>query len=141
VEDVRPTVADPRERQHLSLAALVAELADSLPAAGPAVRISIDERRVPKANLAHELRGLLSEAFRNAVQHAEATEIRVEGWVDYERGELTIADNGKGYDPASARDHRFGLQGMSERAATIGAELQMLGVPGSGTRVFLRWGQ
>lgn len=141
VEDVRQTVADLRESQHLSLSAVVSQLADSLPNGGPAVRISIDERRVPKADVANELRALLSEAFRNAVQHAGATEIRVEGWVDYERGELTIADNGKGYDPATAREHRFGLAGMRERAATIGAELQMLGIPGSGTRVFLRWGQ
>ena len=49
---------------------------------------------------------------------------------------LTITDDGSGFDPlqATADDH-FGLLTMRERAAAIGAELDVASGPGRGTRV------
>jgi signal transduction histidine kinase len=37
-----------------------------------------------------------------------------------------------------SRKH-FGLAGMFERAALIGAELKINSIPGSGTRVLVNW--
>src|SRR5262249_49342499 len=55
-------------------------------------------------------------------------------------GDLTlrIADNGVGIDPAVAgagKDGHFGLQGMRERAARIGATLNVVSSNGTGTEI------
>jgi len=53
--------------------------------------------------------------------------------------ELSIADNGVGFDQAEiSADQRMGLQGMHERAELIGANLQIESQPGAGTQVHLR---
>jgi two-component system sensor histidine kinase UhpB len=52
-----------------------------------------------------------------------------------------VEDDGVGFDPggaASAGDQGFGLLGMQERAALIGATLQIESSPGSGTTIFVR---
>jgi signal transduction histidine kinase len=52
---------------------------------------------------------------------------------------LTIADDGCGFDQAArrapARDHGWGLMIMQERAAAVGARLNVLSTPGGGTQV------
>src|SRR5262249_59310886 len=63
------------------------------------------------------------EAIRNACLHSRGS--RLDVVLEY-AGDLTlrIADNGVGIDPAVAgagKDGHFGLQGMRERAARIGA--------------------
>jgi signal transduction histidine kinase len=45
---------------------------------------------------------------------------------------LKISDDGAGFDPASpAPDGHFGLAGMRERAARIGAKLDLRSGPGT----------
>ena len=53
---------------------------------------------------------------------------------------VRVSDNGAGIDPAVAsggRDGHFGLQGMRERAARIGATLTVESSAGSGTEITL----
>ena len=53
---------------------------------------------------------------------------------------VRVSDNGAGIDPAVAsggRDGHFGLQGMRERAARIGATLTVDSSAGSGTAIML----
>jgi nitrate/nitrite-specific signal transduction histidine kinase len=53
---------------------------------------------------------------------------------------LRVADNGKGIEPAIAsagRKGHFGLQGMRERAARIGAKLNIVTSTASGTEISL----
>jgi signal transduction histidine kinase len=51
-----------------------------------------------------------------------------------------VRDDGAGFDPLDRRSRarRMGLNGMRERAAAIGAELDIRSRPGEGTRVVLR---
>jgi signal transduction histidine kinase len=77
------------------------------------------------------------EAIRNACMHSGGSRLEVE--VTYAR-DLTvrIADNGVGIEPAVAdagKDGHFGLQGMRERAARIGATLTVVSASGSGTDI------
>jgi signal transduction histidine kinase len=51
--------------------------------------------------------------------------------------ELTIADDGAGFD-ADQRHDGFGLLGMSERAQLAGGTLEVTSAPGSGTTVRAR---
>ncbi|MBV8682987.1 MAG: hypothetical protein JO111_08955 [Caulobacteraceae bacterium] len=51
--------------------------------------------------------------------------------------QITVSDDGEGFDPASSGG--FGLAGMRERAAAIGANLTIASAPGDGTRVTVTW--
>jgi signal transduction histidine kinase/ligand-binding sensor domain-containing protein len=77
------------------------------------------------------------EAIRNAYLHSRATRLEVE--LRYEQ-DLTVRvrDNGVGIDPAIAskgKDGHFGLRGMRERAARIGAQLTIHSSATSGTEM------
>jgi two-component system, NarL family, sensor histidine kinase UhpB len=45
-----------------------------------------------------------------------------------------VADDGRGFDPASVREG-LGISGMRERASALGGELEMESEPGEGTSV------
>jgi signal transduction histidine kinase/ligand-binding sensor domain-containing protein len=77
------------------------------------------------------------EAITNAVNHARAT--RITALLVYSDREvrLTVQDDGAGFDPevgASKKDH-WGMRGMRERAATMGAVLRLDSAVGRGTVV------
>ena len=76
------------------------------------------------------------EAITNAERHGRAKEINVRWFCDGVRAELEVADDGCGFewsDEAAAGS--YGMLGMRERAASIGAILQVDSAPGRGTRV------
>jgi signal transduction histidine kinase len=52
---------------------------------------------------------------------------------------LTVADDGRGFDPAQAglRGRRLGLTSMEERARALGGTLAVVSRPGEGTTVTL----
>jgi signal transduction histidine kinase len=52
---------------------------------------------------------------------------------------MRIADDGRGFDPAQAAPGRLGLASMRERAAEIGATLEVTSHPGDGTEIEVRW--
>jgi signal transduction histidine kinase len=79
------------------------------------------------------------EAIRNACTHAGGD--RLEVGLTYARDLIVrVSDHGVGIDPAFAsggREGHFGLQGMRERAARIGATLTVVSSAGSGTEIAL----
>lgn len=84
----------------------------------------------------HALLCVAREALTNAVAHGGA------GWIGVrlERAvaglELSIADDGSGFDPAAARRHRgLGLASMAWRARRAGGRLHVDSRPGVGTIV------
>lgn len=81
---------------------------------------------------------IMQEALTNVRRHADATVVRVRGGVDDGCVVLEIRDNGRGFDPDMVGDSAFGLAGMRERAAQIGAELEIESAPQKGTRIGLR---
>jgi signal transduction histidine kinase len=82
---------------------------------------------------------IAQEALTNAGRHSQATRVDV----ILERRDLQVVliieDNGVGFDPSRTNDRLgFGLTGMQERAALVGAQLQIESAPGEGTTVLLR---
>ena len=80
------------------------------------------------------------EALTNAARHAGATEVSLEVRITGEELELTVSDNGDGFDLArystpEERKKHFGLISMGERASLLGGRLDIRTVPGAGTRV------
>lgn len=85
---------------------------------------------------------IMTEAVRNACQHAQADTIELT--VEYRRFGvvLCLVDDGVGIAgdilAAGGRPGHFGLLGMQERADQIGARLMVDSAPGAGTKVTLR---
>lgn len=80
------------------------------------------------------------EALNNVVKHAGARSVAVHLAVHPDTVSLCVSDDGCGFDVAGieAAGH-FGLGIMHERAASVGARLQVESVPGQGTTVLLTW--
>ncbi|HEV2383004.1 MAG TPA: PAS domain S-box protein [Terriglobia bacterium] len=82
---------------------------------------------------------ILQETLTNIARHAQATLMRVR--LTEKKGTLTleVRDNGRGISPAQISDVRsLGILGMRERAALLGGELAIQGVPRKGTTVTVR---
>jgi PAS domain S-box-containing protein len=81
---------------------------------------------------------IVEEALANVSRHAEAR--RVEVTLARSGGELnlSIRDDGKGFDPERRGAKSFGLIGMRERAETLGGYLELSSAPERGTTVQVR---
>jgi PAS domain S-box-containing protein len=82
---------------------------------------------------------ILQEILTNVARHAKASEVRIE--IKELDGEVivTASDNGRGFAPdASARQNRFGLVGMKERAIAAGGSLEIVSAQDDGTTVTVR---
>lgn len=77
------------------------------------------------------------EALTNAVRHSDARRVSLTFGAQNGAVELTVRDDGAGFDPAAAGDGA-GLRGMRERAVLIDAALDVTSRPGDGTTVRLR---
>lgn len=77
---------------------------------------------------------LAKEALNNAVKHSEATEISIEISISSEFT-MRITDNGRGFDPQTARSRGRGLKSMRSRAEELKARFELTSQPGQGTRL------
>lgn len=86
----------------------------------------------------HAIYRIASEAIANVLMHAGARHLKIKIEDSGESVQLTVTDDGRGFDPAQpADDGHFGLYGMGERTRSIGAELNIESKPGSGTTLRL----
>lgn len=84
----------------------------------------------------HELWRIAQEALANAEHHAHARQVRIDWSSDDQRAHLRVADDGCGFAVDHAgRPDSYGIRGMRERAAAIGATLTIDSHPGAGTVV------
>ena len=74
------------------------------------------------------------EALQNVAKYSEATAATVR--LAQRNGTLnfTVADDGRGFDPASA-ERGSGLQGIADRLAALGGTFEVRSAPGQGTAV------
>jgi signal transduction histidine kinase len=85
------------------------------------------------ANVTEALLRITREAITNTGRHASARTVRV-SLATVEGVVLTVADDGAGFDAAGVA-HGFGLVGMRERAAAIGADFSLVTGPRKGTTI------
>jgi len=82
---------------------------------------------------------IAQEALNNIAKHSRAQHVEVLLERRSDCVLLIVEDDGIGFDPGgSATAHGFGLEGMQERAALVGASLQIESAPGKGTTVLVR---
>ncbi|MCM5681970.1 sensor histidine kinase [Schlegelella sp. S2-27] len=77
---------------------------------------------------------VLQEALSNVVRHSRATSVAVRTAEQAHDGrsgvEVSIADDGVGFDAAVAQSYGHGLRNMRERAAGLGGQLTIESAPG-----------
>ena len=87
---------------------------------------------------------LVQEALTNVVRHSGARRVDVELHAREAALELSIRDDGKGFDVAAARSRAqagasLGVLGMEERVALAGGQLEIESSPGRGTIIRARF--
>jgi signal transduction histidine kinase len=98
----------------------------------------VDERLISEVETA--LYRIAQEALNNIAKHARAQRVEVLLERRPDCVLLIVEDDGVGFDatkPASG-PHGFGLVGMEERAALVGAHLEIESAPGQGTTILVR---
>ena len=106
-------------------------------------KMGTPQRLIPEHEMA--LYRIAQEALNNAWRHSGASEIRFTIQFEPSQVAITVRDNGKGFAApqraaeldASGQRH-FGITGMVERAALIGAHLQVKSEPGAGTTITVK---
>jgi signal transduction histidine kinase len=100
---------------------------------GIAIRLTTDGtpyRLHPDQGL--NLLRIAQEAMTNALRHAQPQTVEIHLSYAPKLLNLTIRDDGCGFDP-QLPTQGFGLLGMQQRAARIGADWQLVSRPGQGT--------
>ncbi|HEY0351668.1 MAG TPA: ATP-binding protein, partial [Gemmatimonadales bacterium] len=74
------------------------------------------------------------EALQNVAKYAQASRAEIMIATTDDRLRFEIADDGKGFDPISAK-RSSGLQNMQDRVEVLGGDLSIESAPGAGTRI------
>ena len=80
---------------------------------------------------------IVQESLTNTFKYAEATEVSIELKTTPKELNLTIKDNGKGFNSKQKRSG-FGLKGMQERVATVNGQFRLTTSPGKGCCIEVR---
>lgn len=81
---------------------------------------------------------VFKEAVNNAAKYAQATSVTIRLSREHNNLQLTVSDNGKGFD-TSRITSSSGLKGMRERATALDATLQIDSAPQNGTTICLQF--
>jgi len=86
-----------------------------------------------------QLQPIIIEALRNIRKHAGAHSAQVIFAFYDGRVQVTIEDDGRGFDPLTLGENQgFGLRSMRGRAESVGVRFDLNSSPGKGTKVFLQ---
>jgi two-component system NarL family sensor kinase len=129
----------PPSLRQAGLAAALSDLVAPVAARGVETAIAVPE----DLDLGPEDEALLfrvaQETVRNAAAHAGAHRLDLVVSQDSDRVSLTVADDGRGFDPGQAGDGagegHFGLALLHDLAREAGADLSVDSSPGAGTTV------
>ena len=137
LQEVRHSVAalrsDPLQGRSLQMA--IANLIAEFQSSTSILPTSVVELRYP---LSQELNvviyRLVQESLTNIRKHAAATKVKIAIVQSATNVEVTVEDNGKGFD-LSQNTTAFGLQGMRERTLALAGQLEILTAPDRGCRI------
>jgi signal transduction histidine kinase len=104
---------------------------------GLAVSVEVEHDERMPLDIEESLYRIAQEALHNVVKHANAQHARIVLRRAGREVRLAIEDDGIGFDPSLAPRGHLGLVGMRQRAERIGGELDIVQLPGGGTKVKL----
>ena len=82
---------------------------------------------------------ICQEALNNVAKHAGASKLEIDLKHKENAIELSIRDDGRGFDPDKTASGHYGLGMMRERAEAVGARLTISSRSGHGTKLTIRW--
>jgi signal transduction histidine kinase len=104
--------------------------------AGIQARLLVEGEIEPEPYVEEALYRIGQEALNNALKHASADAVTVRIGASDNLIEMQVADDGRGFDPASTDERGgMGLTTMRERAERVGGTFTVLSSPGKGTMV------
>jgi len=138
--EARRSVWALRSEHAVDLVSALRHQAESL-IAGTNIAVQVTQTGTPRPvheTLHQHILRIGQESLTNALRHGQANHIGIRVSFLSEALELTIEDDGIGFDPVSLQDG-FGLTGMRERAQEWGGTLNVESHPGKGTVVTARF--
>jgi NarL family two-component system sensor histidine kinase YdfH len=116
------------------------EVARFTTATGIPCALEIDLPAAIPLALCETLQRTLAEALTNIARHARAAHAQVRLATTPTTIELTVSDDGAGFDPAGTANQpgHYGLLGMRERARLAGGSLEITSQPQGGTTLYLQ---
>ena len=79
---------------------------------------------------------IIQEQINNTIKHADASAILIRLQMDAEHISLTVADNGKGFNPSSIKKG-LGLDNMANRAAVFNGKFELKTEPEKGCSIIV----
>ncbi|WNG93029.1 sensor histidine kinase [Mycobacterium sp. ITM-2016-00318] len=137
---LRSTVTElhPQVLAQLGLTAALREMVKQFETRAP-IRVDADLEEVGKPASAQLLHRAARELLVNVDKHAAASRVQVRLTRNGERITLTVADDGRGFDPEvvgqSVAEGHIGLGSLLARFDAMGGAMHIDSKPGSGTRV------
>ena len=125
----------------MDLAELLQQLAQAATARTPVleVEVSIEGQRSLPADAQVVFYRVAQEALSNIVKHADAQHVQMHLVRRPEGVELTVSDDGRGFDPQATAAGHLGVAIMRERVESIGGLFSITSGSGSGTRLTVAW--
>lgn len=131
VEELRPSLLD-----HFGLPTALRTYVESTCAkAGVHAEVHLPEEgdTIPK-DMAITLFRIVQEGLDNVIRHANAQRVKLELQITPDAYAFTLTDDGRGFDPNSARDvWPHGIMGMQHRVRALGGHFALESAPGRGT--------
>ena len=106
---------------------------------GTSIQATVHTQGTPyclEAEVGMNLLRVAQESLTNSLRHAQADTIEVHLTYAPDHIQLSVRDNGRGFDPQHSGDG-FGLISTQRRAKQIGAQLQLHSQPEAGTVITL----
>jgi signal transduction histidine kinase len=100
-------------------------------------QISAEENEIPDS-LKTPLFRIMQEAMNNIAKHSKADLARLILRKMKHKIELSIEDNGEGFDPKNTKQG-LGLTSMKERTELSGGTFAVESIPGKGTTIRAQW--
>jgi len=82
---------------------------------------------------------VVQETLTNCARHAGAKKAQVQLKDTATQLELSVSDDGRGFDTTAPRHGGLGLIGIEERVRELGGELQIVSEPGKGSHLTVRF--
>jgi two-component system nitrate/nitrite sensor histidine kinase NarX len=105
------------------------------------ITLTVDGERALPPEVKVVFYRIAQEALNNVAKYAEPSQVTVSLCCQPEQVELTIADDGCGFDPASIAPGHLGVRIMQERAAAIHAVMELKSKADCGTQIKIAWSQ
>jgi signal transduction histidine kinase len=106
-----------------------------------AVSLKVESDCLLPEDVTLTLHRIAQESLNNIAKHAEASEVVIDLSSSPDSANLSIEDDGRGFDPQVIPAGHLGIGIMRERAQKIGATFQIKSKPGDGTFVLVTWSE